>query len=83
MQRHFQTDTIYLKEIKETEDTITAFENSEIDLRTMTPQVFLTLATVPPTKSAISQQQTCIIWALTAAADFSNPLCRKVNDRRR
>jgi ABC-type transport system substrate-binding protein len=31
------TDTIYLKEIKETEDIITAFENSEIDLVTNDP----------------------------------------------
>jgi len=36
-------DTIYLKEIKETEDIITAFENSEIDLVTNDPTGFFNL----------------------------------------
>lgn len=71
-------DTIYLKEIKETEDIITAFENSEIDLVTNDPTGFFNLGY--GSANEIRNFATTNMHYLgfnSSSRFFSNPLCRK------
>jgi len=72
------TDTIYLKEIKETEEIITAFENSEIDLVTNDPTGFFNLGY--GSANEIRNFATTNMHYLgfnSSSRFFTNPLCRK------
>jgi len=72
------TDTIYLKEIKETEDIITAFENSEIDLVTNDPTGIYSLG-----YGSANEIRSCpttnmqYLGFSSSSRFFSNPLCRR------
>ena len=72
------TDTIYLKEIKETEDVITAFENSDIDLVTNDPTGVYSLG-----YGSANEIRSCPTTNMhylgfnSKSRFFSNPNCRK------
>jgi len=71
-------DTIYLKEIKETEAIITAFENSEIDLVTNDPTGFFNLGY--GSANEVRNFATTNMHYLgfnSSSRFFSNPLCRR------
>ena len=71
-------DTIYLKEIKETEDIITAFENSEIDLVTNDPTGFFNLGYGSANETRnIPTTNMHYLGFNSNSRFFSNPLCRK------
>lgn len=71
-------DTIYLKEFKDIESAITAFENSEIDLVTNDPTSFFSLGY--SNANEIRNFPTTNLHYLgfnSTSRFFSNPLCRK------
>ncbi len=70
-------DTIYLKEIKETEAIISAFENSEIDLVTNDPTGFLNLGYGSANEIRNFATTNMNYLGFNCSRFFSNPLCRK------
>lgn len=71
-------DTVYLKEIKETEDIITAFENSELDLVTNDPTGFFNIGY--GSANEVRNFPTTNIHYLgfnSSSRFFSSPLCRR------
>ena len=71
-------DTVYLKEVKETEEVITAFENSEIDLVTNDPTGFFNLGY--GSANEIRYYPTTNMHYLgfnSSSRFFSSTLCRK------
>lgn len=71
-------DAIYLKEYKETEDIITAFENSEIDLVTNDPTGFFNIGYGSANEVRYYPTTNMNYLGFNGSSRyFSNPLCRK------
>ena len=71
-------DTIYLKEYTETEDIITAFENSEIDLVTNDPTGFFNIGFGSANENRLYPTTNMQYLGFNSSSQFfSNQLCRK------